>query len=315
MFRARRFRYRHAIMLWVTTIGWISAPPHVGFGAAGDVAFRVADGAVSAQAGGLVTSIDLFLDVDTLSSIESNAWSAGLRIVAETGTRGSVTFAPPLRVADQPNLPAATSFPFRDFDRDYGGMSYGAMGGTAMEMVSSAVYIEPESSVAPVVTSTGNLMVPSGSGLAALPLYVTSDAYGLFRIEVVAEPLLTGVAYATGDEPPNDVALRGLMSHTSGLLRVMGRLPGDANGDGSVDGYDFHVWLTHRMASGVGPVSGDFNLDGIVDGSDWSVWNDHRFTQLAPASAVPEPHAMVAQLIVLIVWARRRAHPCLSPEP
>jgi hypothetical protein len=150
----------------------------------------------------------------------------------------------------------------------------------------------------------GNLVVPNGSGLVALPLFVAAETYGVFRIEVVSDGLQTGVGYATGDDVPNDVALRSMSSHTRGVLRVMGDLPGDANGDGLVDGYDFNVWLLHRTSSEVGPTRGDFNLDGSVDGADFSVWYEHRFRQSAPASAVPEPQMLGVGIVLLMVWRR-----------
>jgi hypothetical protein len=304
MFIAREFKQRTAIVLCVIAALCVSNEPRSAHGAAGDVSFRVASGTVSAQSAGLATSLDLFIDVDTLSNVEANSWSAGLRIVAEGGSRGGVTFAPPMRVADLPNLSAASLFPFRDFDRDYQGMSYGVLGNTAEEMVASAIYIEPESMAAPGVTSVGNLVVPNGSGLVALPLFVAAETYGVFRIEVVSDGLQTGVGYATGDDVPNDVALRSMSSHTRGVLRVMGDLPGDANGDGLVDGYDFNVWLLHRTSSEVGPTRGDFNLDGSVDGADFSVWYEHRFRQSAPASAVPEPQMLGVGIVLLMVWRR-----------
>lgn len=45
-------------------------------------------------------------------------------------------------------------------------------------------------------------------------------------------------------------------------------VPGDANGDGRVDGLDYVAWLTNYGGSG----SGDFNNDGRVDGLDYVIW-------------------------------------------
>jgi hypothetical protein len=51
--------------------------------------------------------------------------------------------------------------------------------------------------------------------------------------------------------------------------------PGDANGDGKVDGIDYIVWLTHYnstlIQTGGSPI-GDFNNNGKVDGVDYITW-------------------------------------------
>jgi hypothetical protein len=50
-------------------------------------------------------------------------------------------------------------------------------------------------------------------------------------------------------------------------------VPGDANGDGKVDGIDFVAWLSHyNQTTSNGPSFGDFNRDGKVDGIDYTVW-------------------------------------------
>lgn len=53
-------------------------------------------------------------------------------------------------------------------------------------------------------------------------------------------------------------------------------LPGDANGDGTVDGIDYVIWLNHygQTVSG-GPSVGDFNEDGTVDGIDYVIWRNN----------------------------------------
>jgi hypothetical protein len=50
-------------------------------------------------------------------------------------------------------------------------------------------------------------------------------------------------------------------------------LPGDANGDGRVDGIDYVVWLNnYSEGTSQGPAEGDFNSDNLVDGRDYVVW-------------------------------------------
>ncbi len=48
--------------------------------------------------------------------------------------------------------------------------------------------------------------------------------------------------------------------------------PGDANGDGLVDGRDFVIWATHYNQSVSGASNGDFDGNGIVDGRDFVIW-------------------------------------------
>ena len=48
--------------------------------------------------------------------------------------------------------------------------------------------------------------------------------------------------------------------------------PGDANGDGKVDGIDYTVWLSHYNHTISGATNGDFNNSGKVDGVDYVLW-------------------------------------------
>ena len=48
--------------------------------------------------------------------------------------------------------------------------------------------------------------------------------------------------------------------------------PGDANGDGRVDGVDYVIWLNHYNQQVSGASNGDFNGDGRVDGVDYVIW-------------------------------------------
>ena len=52
-------------------------------------------------------------------------------------------------------------------------------------------------------------------------------------------------------------------------------LPGDATGDGTVDGADYTLWADNYGQSGVGYAGGDFNNDGTVDGADYTIWADN----------------------------------------
>ena len=83
-------------------------------------------------------------------------------------------------------------------------------------------------------------------------------------------------------------------------------LPGDANGDGIVDGVDFITWNSNKFMSGTKWTTGDFTGDGITDGQDFIVWNTHKFTSAGFLTRVPEPTAAMLFLMVLVLSAWQR---------
>ena len=109
-------------------------------------------------------------------------------------------------------------------------------------------------------------------------------------------------------------------------------LPGDATGDGRVDGADYTVW-SDNYAPGVGGKTwqqGDFSGNGIVDGGDFTIWADNygRFRCLATkdvwlseVGSEREYNMRAAQTIKLTLtfppwWARRSpARNCTSSRP
>lgn len=51
-------------------------------------------------------------------------------------------------------------------------------------------------------------------------------------------------------------------------------IPGDADGNGTVDGSDYAVWAAHfERHTSKGAAEGDFNGDRVVDGLDYLVWS------------------------------------------
>lgn len=69
-----------------------------------------------------------------------------------------------------------------------------------------------------------------------------------------------------------------------------GGVPGDANGDGKVDGIDFVSWINHYGQNVSGASNGDFNNDGAVDGIDYVVWfSNYGRTQTPTPTSVSNP--------------------------
>ena len=73
------------------------------------------------------------------------------------------------------------------------------------------------------------------------------------------------------------------------LSPVQAILPGDANGDGLVDGPDYVIWLNHYNTSvSNGVASGDFDGNGFVDGLDYVLWlNNYNTTNPNPTLTNP----------------------------
>ncbi len=90
------------------------------------------------------------------------------------------------------------------------------------------------------------------------------------------------------------------------LIEIYAAIPGDADGNGFVDGQDFIIWNANKFRGGTDWLSGDFNGDRFTDGADFIIWNQHKFTNLDLVTAVPEPG--VVSVIGLFGWclARRR---------
>ena len=99
---------------------------------------------------------------------------------------------------------------------------------------------------------TSSLAVNSGADLSAIG--ITDDYIGTIRPQ--------GSAFDIG-------AYEFVFEQTPTPTTI----PGDANGDGKVDGVDYLIWLNHyNQNSGNGVRDGDFNEDGTVNGVDYVIW-------------------------------------------
>jgi hypothetical protein len=90
-------------------------------------------------------------------------------------------------------------------------------------------------------------------------------------------------------------------------------LPGDYNGDGSVDAGDYVVWRKNSgLTGGATYAKGDGDRDGNVTIADYAIWRSH-FGQTASgsgsgdglASAVPEPSSLALAVIGICLLGRR----------
>ena len=84
-------------------------------------------------------------------------------------------------------------------------------------------------------------------------------------------------------------------------------IPGDANGDMTVDGQDFVIWNSFKFQSGTDWSQGDFNGDSITDGQDFVLWNTNKFTSVL--RGVPEPSAPTLLLVLTLVACRPIVRP------
>lgn len=91
----------------------------------------------------------------------------------------------------------------------------------------------------------------------------------------------------------NGLSAGAFATATADLTKAEFQKPGDANGDGLVDGVDYTLWADHFLLPATWR-NGNFTYDAIVDGADYTVWADH-FSPFPSASlaVVPEPSALV----------------------
>ncbi len=136
----------------------------------------------------------------------------------------------------------------------------------------------------PHVLATGTLL-PPGQGPQTLTANLVAGNYW---------------PDATGNALPFGLVMDQPAEFTVGGLA----LPGDANGDGTVDDRDLNVVLAHWGDAG-GWAQGDFDASGVIDDRDLSVllshWGD------GAAAAIPEPASLALVAGGLLALRRRRA--------
>lgn len=122
-------------------------------------------------------------------------------------------------------------------------------------------------------------------------------------VELDSGPTYVGAANSSLDGLFAEVT----QTATQVLLTTYLALPGDANGDRTVDGTDFLIWNNNKFTSDNNWSTGDFTGDGITDGSDFLIWNTNKFTSADEVNTVPEPASwsMLFCVVVFGLFQRR----------
>ena len=320
------------LLLFVAVISHVA---HSARADVGDVSFHITGTNVSVPAGAtdaVPASVDVLLELEGGGSIPAAGWAAIFEITPAAGATGSIAFNPPPIINSEPNLPVASENPFADFDRDFGGKTYGELGDSPFELHAVAAYVPPTSAPPPPLDASGNLALPHGAGLASLPLLVSPFASGDFIISVADNPQTASVLALTGNSPPNDMMIHAVGAHVAGLVTVQSQfsLTGDYNRDGSVDAADYILWRKNDgTLAGFGAwrtnfgrsaqIPGDFNADGSVNAADYVLWrkddgspagynlwraNFGRTAQIGPAAgahaAIPEPATLLMAMAAML---------------
>jgi hypothetical protein len=154
----------------------------------------------------------------------------------------------------------------------------------------------------PAIRGTSNdFSLLTADVLSGTPLAVIYNSLGL----TLNTPSYAGVTGAGLD------GLFATMEMTGDALVLTNYLamPGDANGDGLVNGQDFSVWNRHKFTSGSNWSRADFNGDGVTDGTDFNIWNAARVaTGQSTIVVVPEPGSAMTlcSLMWMAIALRRR---------
>jgi beta-glucanase (GH16 family) len=144
------------------------------------------------------------------------------------------------------------------------------------------------------LTVDGTATVEDGI-LSIAPIY--SQPRGTYTGDFVlvdADTLVGALAQASAAHLSDGLFLNNLTTNaTQIIVDLYSALPGDANGDGSVDGSDFIIWNMFKFQAGTDWTSGDFNGDGVTDGTDFVIWNQNKFTTAERSVPVPEPQGLI----------------------
>jgi hypothetical protein len=188
-----------------------------------------------------------------------------------------------------------------------GGLAFGTPVPILDDMQSAAgVVVDSEGDI--FTTGSGGLFRVAGSPPAEVPFDDNGNAF----------QFATAIAFDAGLQPferfagPDGGRLTymadfGFATQDTFVTLLTPAVPGDYNGDGSVDESDYAAWR-----GGFASMSDHGNGDGVVDAADYVIWRKHAALSGAGSAAVnsqnvPEPAtAILAVLIAASINFRRR---------
>jgi hypothetical protein len=94
-------------------------------------------------------------------------------------------------------------------------------------------------------------------------------------------------------------------------------VPGDVNGDRTVNNADFDIIRGNFLLSATTVAEGDLNRDGLVEFADFRIWKNNAPAGAGSAASIPEPGTLVLVKCALLVWVGRlsRRYRARAVEP
>jgi hypothetical protein len=94
-------------------------------------------------------------------------------------------------------------------------------------------------------------------------------------------------------------------------------VPGDVNGDRTVNNADFEIIRGNFLLSATTITEGDLNRDGLVEFADFRIWKNNAPPGVGSAASIPEPGALfLAECALLFCLGRlSRRHRAGAVEP
>jgi hypothetical protein len=182
--------------------------------------------------------------------------------------------------------------------RIFGGASYVGIGSGA----------DPDYSAvnsAWLIGEVSYIVFPTGVGTVT-QLFLEVGAIGLNHTGEATTAADVILGHAT-EEPLNAHDDRGVQSSVYDAVILPRFVPGDANGDLTVDQFDYQVW--RRRFGSTSLLTADHNRNGIVDAPDYTIWRNNLGFSVGgeAASAVPEPScaSLIAIAVTAILAVRR----------